>query len=33
MPKTVVPGWGHLAICMDMENNTFGLWEDDDKTK
>jgi predicted enzyme related to lactoylglutathione lyase len=33
MPKTVVPGWGYLAICMDTENNTFGLWEDDDKTK
>jgi predicted enzyme related to lactoylglutathione lyase len=26
MPKTVVPGWGYLAICMDTENNTFGLW-------
>jgi len=31
MPKTAVPGWGYLAICMDTENNTFGLWEDDKK--
>lgn len=28
MPKSEVPGWGYLAICMDTENNTFGLWED-----
>jgi len=27
MPKTVVSGWGYLAICVDTENNTFGLWE------
>lgn len=33
MPKTAVPGWGYLAICMDPENNTFGLWEDDKKAK
>ncbi len=30
MPKTVVPGWGYLAICIDTENNTFGLWENDE---
>ena len=24
-----VPGWGYLAICVDTENNTFGLWEED----
>jgi predicted enzyme related to lactoylglutathione lyase len=29
MPKTVVPGWGYLAICTVTENSTFGLWEDD----
>lgn len=29
MPKSAVPGWGYLAICMDTENNTFGLWEDE----
>jgi uncharacterized protein len=32
MPKSEVPGWGFLAICMDTENNTFGLWEDYKKT-
>lgn len=26
--KMPVPGWGYLAICMDTENNTFGLWEE-----
>ncbi len=29
MPKQTVPGWGYLAVCMDTENNTFGLWEED----
>ncbi|MCX9081873.1 MAG: VOC family protein [Candidatus Methanoperedens sp.] len=29
MPKTAVMGWGYLAICVDTENNTFGLWEED----
>ncbi len=33
MPKTAVPGWGYLALCMDTENNTFGLWEDDEKAR
>ncbi len=28
-PKMTVPGWGYLAVCMDTENNTFGLWEED----
>jgi len=27
MPKTKIPGYGYLAICMDTENNLFGLWE------
>ena len=31
MPKTVVAGWGYLAICIDTENNTFGLWQEDAK--
>ena len=26
-PKMPVPGWGYLAVCMDTEQNTFGLWE------
>ena len=27
--KMSVPGWGYLAICIDTEGNTFGLWQDD----
>jgi len=33
MPKTAVPGWGYLAVCMDPEGNTFGLFEEDKKAK
>ena len=33
MPKTAVSGWGYLAICVDTENNTFGLWEEDRNVK
>ena len=29
MPKQTVPHWGYLAICIDTENNTFGLWQED----
>jgi predicted enzyme related to lactoylglutathione lyase len=32
-PKTAVPGFGYLAICVDTENNTFGLWEEDRNAK
>ena len=32
-PKTAVPGWGYLAVCLDTENNAFGLWEDDPGAK
>jgi len=28
-PKMAVPGWGHLAICLDTESNLFGLWQED----
>ncbi|MDD5038251.1 MAG: VOC family protein [Dehalococcoidales bacterium] len=28
-PRMPVPGWGYLAICLDTEGNTFGLWQDD----
>lgn len=28
-PKWAVPGWGYLAVCLDTENNTFGLWGED----
>ncbi|WP_048051484.1 VOC family protein [Methanosarcina soligelidi] len=33
MPKTAIPGWGNLAICMDTENNAFGLWQDEEKSE
>jgi len=29
MPRMPVPGWGHLATCVDTEGNAFGLWQDD----
>ena len=29
MPRTAVVGWGYLAICVDTENNAFGLWQED----
>lgn len=28
-PKKAVPGWGHLAVFQDTENNTFGIWENE----
>ena len=28
-----VPGWGYLAICLDTENNIFGLWEENSDAK
>ena len=27
VPKEAVPGMGYFVICMDTENNTFGIWE------
>jgi uncharacterized protein len=33
MPKTAVPGMGYFAVCQDTENNTFALWEINDKSK
>jgi predicted enzyme related to lactoylglutathione lyase len=32
-PRTAVPGWGYLAICVDTENNTFGLWQADENAR
>ena len=26
-PKTAIPGMGYFAVCLDTENNGFGLWE------
>lgn len=28
MPRTEVPGYGFLAVCVDPEGNKFGLWEE-----
>ena len=27
MLKTVVPGMGYFAVCLDTENTPFALWE------
>ncbi|WP_440951716.1 VOC family protein [Methanococcoides sp. FTZ1] len=31
--KMPVPGWGYLAVCIDTEGNTFGLWEVNENAK
>ncbi len=33
VPKKAVPGMGYFVICMDTENNTFGIWEWDPTAK
>ena len=33
VPKTAIPGMGYFAVCLDPENNGFGLWEDNPKAK
>lgn len=32
-PKTAVPGMGYFAVCLDPENNGFGIWETDPNAK
>lgn len=32
-PKTAIPGRGYLAVCLDTEGNTFGLWETNENAK
>jgi len=27
VPKMPVKGMGYFAVCLDTENNTFGIWE------
>ena len=27
-PRQAVPGWGYLAVCLDTENNRFGLFQE-----
>jgi predicted enzyme related to lactoylglutathione lyase len=29
VPRMAVPRFGDMAVCMDTENNTFGIWQDD----
>jgi len=31
--KKSVPGMGYFAVCLDTENNSFGIWETDDTAK
>ena len=33
MGKTVVPGMGYFAICLDSEKNVFAVWERDQRAK
>lgn len=33
VPKTAVAGMGWFAICLDTENNAFGIWETDENAK
>jgi uncharacterized protein len=33
MEKQAVPGMGWFAVCMDTENNAFGLWQVDKSAK
>jgi predicted enzyme related to lactoylglutathione lyase len=28
VPKMAIPDMGYFAVCLDPENNGFGLWED-----
>lgn len=32
-PKTVIPGVGYFAYCLDTEGNTFGIMQADPKAK
>ncbi len=33
VPKIAVPGMGYLAVCLDTENNSFGIWESNESAK
>ncbi|NHH98379.1 hypothetical protein DYY66_0095 [Candidatus Nitrosotalea sp. FS] len=33
MPKTLIPGVGHYATCMDTEGNIFGMIQMDQNAK
>ena len=31
--KKAVPGMGYFAVCRDTENNSFGIWETDERAR
>ena len=33
VPKTAVPGMGYYAVCLDTENNSFGIFESSESVK
>jgi len=33
VPKTAVPGMGFYAVCVDTENNSFGIFESNESAK
>jgi uncharacterized protein len=33
VPKTVVPGMGYYAVCVDTENDSFGIFESNENAR
>jgi len=33
VPKSPVPNMGYFAVCLDTENNTFAIWENNTNAK
>lgn len=33
VPKYAIPGVGYFAVCLDTENNSFAIWENDKNAK
>ena len=33
VPKTAIPGMGYYAVCLDTENNSFGIFESSESVK
>lgn len=33
VPKMPVKGMGYFSVCLDTENNTFGIWETNNEAK
>lgn len=33
VPRTAIPNMGYFAVCLDTENNGFGLWENNPEAK